>query len=44
MPAWEAACAGAWVHGRAAALLGAGMVADDLPAALPRAMKQGLLF
>jgi hydroxyethylthiazole kinase-like uncharacterized protein yjeF len=32
MPAWEAACAGVWLHGQAAARLGPGMVADDLPA------------
>ncbi len=34
MPAWEATCAGVWLHGRAAVSLGAGMVADDLPGAL----------
>ena len=37
MPAWEAACAGAWLHGRAAALIGQGLIAEDIPAALPRA-------
>ena len=37
MPAWEAACAGAWLHGRAAALLDEGLIAEDLAAALPRA-------
>ena len=37
MPAWEAACAGAWLHGRAATLVGQGLIAEDLPAALPRA-------
>jgi len=37
MPAWEAAACGAWLHGRAAALAGPGMLAEDLPPALPRA-------
>jgi hydroxyethylthiazole kinase-like uncharacterized protein yjeF len=37
MPAWDAAAAAAWLHGRAAALAGPGMLAEDLPAALPRA-------
>ncbi len=37
MPAWEAACAGAWLHGRAATLVGQGLIAEDLPNALPRA-------
>jgi hydroxyethylthiazole kinase-like uncharacterized protein yjeF len=37
MPAWEAACAGAWLHGRAASVAGAGMLAEDLAPALPRA-------
>ncbi len=36
MPAWNAAAAAAWLHGRAAALAGPGMVAEDLPAVLPR--------
>lgn len=30
MEAWEAACAGVFVHGRAAQLAGAGMVVEDL--------------
>ena len=37
MPAWEAACAGAWLHGRAAALAGPGLIAEDLAAHLPAA-------
>lgn len=37
-PAFEAACAGAWLHGVAAALLGPGLIAEDVPAALPRAL------
>jgi hydroxyethylthiazole kinase-like uncharacterized protein yjeF len=37
MPAWEAACAGAWLHGVAATLVGPGLIAEDIPDALPRA-------
>ncbi|MCX7931602.1 MAG: NAD(P)H-hydrate dehydratase [Rhodovarius sp.] len=36
MPAWEAACAGAFWHGQAARLAGPGMVAEDLLPALAR--------
>lgn len=35
MPAFEAACAGVWLHGRAGERLGLGLIADDLPEALP---------
>ena len=35
MPAFEAACAAVWLHGRAAERAGPGMIADDLIAALP---------
>ena len=38
MPAWQAACAAAWLHGRAGEALGAGLVAEDLPAAIGRVM------
>ncbi|HUN44106.1 MAG TPA: NAD(P)H-hydrate dehydratase [Acetobacteraceae bacterium] len=38
MPPWEAAAAGAWLHGRTAAFYGPGMVAEDLLPALPRAL------
>ena len=38
MPAWEAASAGAYLHGRAAALAGPGMVVEDLLPALIRAL------
>ncbi len=34
MPAWEAAAAGAWLHGRAGALAGPGLVVEDLLPAL----------
>jgi len=35
MPAFEAACAAVWLHGRAGEGLGIGLMADDLPEALP---------
>lgn len=38
MDAFEAASAGVWLHGRAAKHAGAGLVADDLIAALPAAL------
>jgi hydroxyethylthiazole kinase-like uncharacterized protein yjeF len=38
MEAFEAACAGVWLHGRAAALAGPFLVADDLIASLPAAL------
>jgi hydroxyethylthiazole kinase-like uncharacterized protein yjeF len=38
MPAWEAASAGAFLHGRAAALTGPGLVVEDLLPALIRAI------
>jgi hydroxyethylthiazole kinase-like uncharacterized protein yjeF len=37
MPSWDAAAAGAWLHGRAAALAGRGLVAEDLLPALTAA-------
>ena len=37
MPAWEAACAGVWLHGRAAALAGPGLIAEDLPQKIAQA-------
>src|SRR6185312_12230523 len=37
MPAWDAAAAAAWLHGRAATLAGPGMLAEDLPVNVPRA-------
>ena len=36
MPAFEAACAAVWLHGRAGELAGAGLIADDLPEIVPR--------
>lgn len=35
MPAFEAACAAVWLHGRAGETSGMGLIADDLPEALP---------
>ncbi len=39
MPPWEAACAGAWLHGRAAEALGIGLIAEDLPVAVAREIR-----
>ena len=39
MPAFEAACAGVWLHGRAAEAAGAGMIADDLADAIPAVLE-----
>ena len=38
LPSFEAACAAVWIHGRAAEIAGSGMIADDLVAAIPRAL------
>jgi NAD(P)H-hydrate repair Nnr-like enzyme with NAD(P)H-hydrate dehydratase domain len=38
LPAFEAACAGVWLHGRAAEIAGPGLIADDLADAIPRAI------
>ena len=38
MPAFEAACAAVWMHGAAAAICGPGLVAEDLPEALPEVL------
>ena len=40
LSAFEAACAGVWLHGRAAEIAGASMIADDLAAAVPQALGQ----
>lgn len=42
MPPFDAACAGAWLHGRAGELAGPGLLAEDLPARLPAAMTEGV--
>ena len=38
LASFDAACAGVWVHGRAAEIAGPSMIADDLIAAIPRAL------
>jgi len=38
MPAFDAACAGTWLHGEAARLFGPGLIAEDLPEMLPRVL------
>jgi NAD(P)H-hydrate repair Nnr-like enzyme with NAD(P)H-hydrate dehydratase domain len=38
LPSFEAACAGVWLHGRAAEIAGPGMIADDLVEAIPQAL------
>jgi hydroxyethylthiazole kinase-like uncharacterized protein yjeF len=38
MDAFEAACAGVWIHGRSAGLAGKGLIADDLLEHLPAAL------
>ena len=40
MAPFEAAAAGVWLHGAAAAEFGLGLVAQDLPDALPRVLKK----
>jgi hydroxyethylthiazole kinase-like uncharacterized protein yjeF len=40
MPAFEGAAAAVWLHGAAAAEFGLGLVASDLPDALPRVLQQ----
>lgn len=39
MPPFEAACAAVWLHGLAADQLGPGLLAEDLPSALPEALQ-----
>jgi hydroxyethylthiazole kinase-like uncharacterized protein yjeF len=36
MPAFEAACAAVWLHGEAGTAVGPGLIAEDLPDALPK--------
>ncbi len=40
MPAFEAASAGTYLHGEAGAILGRGLIAEDLPEALPRVFQR----
>jgi ADP-dependent NAD(P)H-hydrate dehydratase / NAD(P)H-hydrate epimerase len=39
MPAFEAACAAAWLHGECAKRVGVGLIAEDLPEALPQVLQ-----
>jgi hydroxyethylthiazole kinase-like uncharacterized protein yjeF len=41
MHAWEAACAGAWLHGRAGVHAGPHLIAEDLATVLPRCFADG---
>ncbi|MDR3448263.1 MAG: NAD(P)H-hydrate dehydratase [Alphaproteobacteria bacterium] len=40
MAPFEAACASAWVHGRAAALHGPGLIAEDIVAGIPAVLQE----
>jgi NAD(P)H-hydrate epimerase len=39
MDAFDAACAAAWLHGEAANAFGPGLIAEDLPEMIPRALR-----
>ncbi len=39
VPAFEAACAGVWFHGEAGTAIGPGLIAEDLPEALPGVLR-----
>lgn len=39
LDAFDAACAGAWLHGAAAAAFGPGLIAEDLPDTLPAVLR-----
>ena len=39
LPAWEAACAAAWVHGACAQAFGPGLLAEDLPEQVPAVLR-----
>ena len=40
MPAFEASCAAVWLHGLAGERLGMGLIADDLPEAIPQLLRE----
>jgi NAD(P)H-hydrate epimerase len=37
---FEAACAGVWIHGAAGAAVGRGLIAEDLPVAIPGVLQR----
>jgi NAD(P)H-hydrate repair Nnr-like enzyme with NAD(P)H-hydrate dehydratase domain len=39
VPAFEAACIGAWMHGEAGQEFGPGLIAEDLPEVLPAVLR-----
>lgn len=39
LPAFEAACAAAWIHGEAAAAFGPGLIAEDLSDLVPPVLR-----
>ena len=39
MPGFEAACAGVWMHGACANAIGPGLIAEDLPSAVPSVLR-----
>lgn len=40
LPAFEAACAAAWMHGEVGTRLGPGLIAEDLPGAIPAILRE----
>lgn len=40
MPGFEAACAGVWIHGQIGTEFGPGLIAEDMPGAVPGVLRQ----